>query len=54
MILSVALAVLSVAWMILSVAGHSFRRLDDSIRRSGCSFRRFDDSIRRWTFFPSL
>ncbi|MDM5249979.1 hypothetical protein [Lysinibacillus sp. G4S2] len=45
---------LSFALMTLSVAGHSFRRFDNSIRRSGGSFRRFDDPIRRWTFFPSL
>jgi len=40
--------------MIPSVACGSFRRFDNSIRRSGGSFRRFDNSIRRLRFFPSL
>jgi hypothetical protein len=67
MILSVALALLSVTSMAFRRSGSSFRHLDGSIRRSGSSFRHSNDSIRRfdssfrhldrfpslWLFFPS-
>ncbi|WP_374963025.1 hypothetical protein [Lysinibacillus sp. RS5] len=55
------MTLLSVALALLSVASTSFRRHDPSFRRSGSSIRRHDpsfrrsgSSFRRFDLFPSL
>ncbi|WP_433595819.1 hypothetical protein [Lysinibacillus xylanilyticus] len=54
MILSIALALLSVTSIAFRRSGSSFRHFDDSIRRFGSSFRHSNDSIRHLDRFPSL